>query len=103
MIDGITSRRLAKRLEREFEALGRTVVVDFFVIAQGYWRISPFADCYRWECFATEGVDGVERKLTIGSYETMTDILKFKGPIKLSYPDDGHRVRCANRMEADIR
>lgn len=98
MIDGSTSIRLAKRLEKEFRALGRDVKVDFFTVAKGWWRSSPFADCYRWEAFATERFAIHSSQITIGSYDTMTAILKHKGRAQFSEPLRG----SAGHLEADI-
>jgi hypothetical protein len=64
---GRTARRLAEMIEK----LGYEVL-DLRP-AKGYWRSSPFADCYRWEALLKKK-NGLE--LNYGCWEPMTKCVK---------------------------
>ena len=66
-------RRLAKRLEQEFP--GCTVDADDLIPATGSWRTNIQLDVWRWEGVMVDD-NGVRR--VIGSYYTMTDLVKCK-------------------------
>lgn len=59
--------RTGDKLKKLLRAEGFEVTL--LTPAQGYWRSSPFADCYRWKALAMH--KGVQ--VALGCWETMTE------------------------------
>lgn len=61
---------LRRRLVRRLLEIGIVVQPESFLPAAGYWRSSPFVDCYRWEAVGV--IYGETMQRCVGSYDTMT-------------------------------
>ena len=67
------TERLAQMLHTKFREEGREVTGVRGSVAKGYYRTSPFADCYRWTAFCNCG----NLVLSIDSFDTVRRCLSY--------------------------
>jgi hypothetical protein len=87
---GKVRKALAKLLQKSFpehNGLALTWEPENIYPATGYWRTDPYVDCFRWEGFGRHyRQDGTYFTLvSLGSYETMTELCKAKKLIFSGY------------------
>jgi hypothetical protein len=69
-----TQGRTQAKLRKILAAAGFDV--DFFIVAEGWWRSARAADCYRWEAWCHNHKQP-KLRIYLGSYDTMTDCARY--------------------------